>query len=601
MTKRAVLYARTSGDDRDRESLSSQLDMCRKHAQERGWLIVGEYAEDVRGVSGADFGAPKLNEALDLARAGGFDVLVVRELDRFARDIAKQYIFEREFNKAGVEVEYALYDFPDTPGGRLQKSIFASFAQFEREQTRLRTKRGIRAKVRAGNVIAHGSPPYGYRLVEKDGKRTLEIYELEARIVRLVFQWYTVGDGERGPMSLRAIAIKLTEMGVPTAKRNSDTWRVSTIHDMLKNETYAGTWHYGKMGVSDDGRRVPNPDESLIPVSVPSIVERETWEKAKERLDYNRRNARRNRKYQYLLSGRVTCGSCGFKMGGKSLVSRGKVYLYYRCPTRDGCTLTYGCECDLPYFRADHVDAAVWAEIRGYLEDDQKLRKGYEKRQAELEKANAPLIKRLAVVKELIAENQQQLERALDLYLSGDFSREILTDRKTRLDETIEALERERDTITAQLQAQTFTEAQVESFERFLEKVSQSLDLADADFEARRRIIEMMNAEITPVIEDGEKVVWLRCIVGECRLSIESTNPRTRGRGTGTKAPDRSRARPPTSARGRFYSTPSAAPPGASPHPRYRPSRTSRLAPAVSWGRWPRRLPAYSPRTAQSR
>jgi DNA invertase Pin-like site-specific DNA recombinase len=60
---------------------------------------VAELAEDDRGASGADWDLPKLNEALDMARENGFDVLVTRELDRFASPLAKQLVVESEFKR----------------------------------------------------------------------------------------------------------------------------------------------------------------------------------------------------------------------------------------------------------------------------------------------------------------------------------------------------------------------------------------------------------------------------------------------------------------------------------------------------------------------
>ena len=92
MSKRAVLYARVSGDDtkNDGRNLQSQIEMCGEYAQAHGWTVVKELAENDR--SGADFDLPMLNEALEMARTGAFDVLVTRELDRFARKLAKQLI-----------------------------------------------------------------------------------------------------------------------------------------------------------------------------------------------------------------------------------------------------------------------------------------------------------------------------------------------------------------------------------------------------------------------------------------------------------------------------------------------------------------------------
>ena len=86
MKTRAVLYARVSGDDHDEASkLDAQIAMCREYAGKQGYTILHEFQED-KYSSGADLDLPHLNEALDLARDGAFDILVCRELDRLARE-----------------------------------------------------------------------------------------------------------------------------------------------------------------------------------------------------------------------------------------------------------------------------------------------------------------------------------------------------------------------------------------------------------------------------------------------------------------------------------------------------------------------------------
>ena len=111
MSKRALIYARVSYDDQARSggrNLEGQIEDGRAYCQEKGYRIVKELAEDDRGASGADWDLPKLNEALDMARENGFDVLVTRELDRFARNLAKQLVIEGEFKRHRVDVEYIL-------------------------------------------------------------------------------------------------------------------------------------------------------------------------------------------------------------------------------------------------------------------------------------------------------------------------------------------------------------------------------------------------------------------------------------------------------------------------------------------------------------
>ena len=180
-----MLYARVSGDDRQNEdrNLLSQLDMCRSYAEDRGWQIVAELHEDDQGASGAAFELPQLNHIRELARARAFDILVVRELDRLSRSLAKQLILEEEFKHQGIAIAYVLGEYPDTAEGNLVKHVKASIAGFERSKIRERMARGSALKVRAGSVLL-SHPPLGYDLVERDNRSTLAINEAEAQIVR---------------------------------------------------------------------------------------------------------------------------------------------------------------------------------------------------------------------------------------------------------------------------------------------------------------------------------------------------------------------------------------------------------------------------------
>ena len=515
MTKRAVLYARVSYDDRGNEArnLEGQIEDGQGYCQDKGYGIVAELAEDDRGASGAEWDLPKLNQALDMARAGEFDVLVVRELDRFARSLAKQLVIEGEFKRHGVEVEYILAKYDDTPEGRLNKHIRATIAEFEREKIAQRMTRGRRNVVKKGKIMLHGNkPPYGYRL--EDG--VLIIYEPEAKIVRLIFTWYVYGDENGQKLGLRAIARRLTEMEVPTRgnprKRDRAEWLHVAVADVLANEVYAGVWHYGKKG---------NGRDYWLPVEVPAIVSREVWEKVKEKRKYNKEMSKRNTKYEYLVGRRVTCGQCGSKMHGRPV---DKKYLYYFCPARRGEIADR--QCNIPFFRADHVDGKVWEKIKEWLQDPDVLRQSLEKVKAKLEQKNQPLRDRLSVVDDLLTDNRRQLEKLLDLYLAGDFDKEMLTDRKNRLETTIASLEQERADLTIQLETITLTDVQIETIVDFAREVAGGLEKAEKDFEARRHIIDLLGVQVRLVIEDRLKVAYVRWLVSgeeEESLSIEDT------------------------------------------------------------------------------
>lgn len=520
MTK-AAIYARVSYDDRGREArnLEGQIEDGRGHCADRAYRIVAELAEDDRGASGADWNLPKLNQALDMARAGEFDVFVTRELDRLARGLAKQLVIESEFKRYGVEVEYVLAQYDDTPEGQLNKNIRAVIAEFEREKIAQRMRRGRQRIAKAGKVMLHGNrPPYGYRVENKE----LVICEEEARVIRLIFSWYA-----KEGLSLQEIADRLE--GVPTytdtretasfpKKKGRGQWSPTGIRDIIGNEVYQGTWYYGR------GKGRVNPEETWIEVDVPAIVSKELWQRAQERKDYNKEMAGRRTKNPYLLRRRVVCGHCGAKMAGKAA---GSGYLYYRCPNSSGQRVN-GKDCDAPYYRADRVDSWIWKWLIETMLDRENLEKQLRKQQQQQEETAKPLRDRLAVMDDLLADHQSQLERLLDLYLAGDFEKEMLTERKTGLENTIGALEREQANLMLTLEGQTLSDDDLDDLIDYAWQMCQGLAAAHEDFEMKRRIVERFNVWVLlyTTEEDGQRMARAWCTIREEEdLVIEYDSP----------------------------------------------------------------------------
>jgi len=537
MQKRTVLYARVSGDDRgnDGRNLISQLDMCRDYAKQQGYVIAAELAEDDRGASGAEIDLPQLNHIRKMAAAGEIDVLTVRELDRLSRNMVKQLIVEDELKRAGVTIEYVIGAYPDTPEGNLMKHVRATVAEYEREKITERMMRGRRLRVRMGNVVVHGRPPYGYRLADVDGKRALVIDETEAHVVQLIFVWYTIGDGDDGPLSMYAIAKRLTQLGVPSradddpkiAKQSEyGRWNRTSVRNILRREAYAGTWHYGK--VAQNGtKRVYNPREKWIPLEVPAIVSREIWDLAQKQIKENSSNSLRNLKHPYLMRRRLTCGTCGAKINAQSASSARGGYAYYYCPAHLHMD-SYVRECNQKqYFRVDLVDTVVWQWVRSLLAYPERLAEGLRAEQSERQEANQPLRDRLAVIDHLLADNLQQLDRLLKLYLTGNFPEEVLLEHRRRLETTVDGLQGERGGLIAQLETQALTDEQIANIVKFAEKVAQGLEKADQDLDIRRRLIELFDVRAILTVEDGKQIAYVRCMVDEAVLPVAFTNSGT--------------------------------------------------------------------------
>ncbi len=534
---RAGIYARVSRDDRpqDGRNLAGQIDMGRDYCAQKGYTPAYELAEDDRGASGADTDLPMLNKARELARAGLIEVLVVREIDRLSRNLPKQLQVEEELRRYGVRIEYVLYEYPSTPEGELMKNMKAAWAQFERDMVRTRCQRGMVEKVKAGSVhIAGGNAPLGYKLVRVARRDRLEIVESEAATVRLIFLLYTEG-GNRGPLTIKAIAQYLSALGVPSPddlrqhhkkQMGYGHWGGSSVANILKNTTYSGTWLYGKKPHQHDGR-VRADREACIPVSVPAIVSPATWEKAQKRLGQNLTFSLRNTKEPYLLRRRLTC-NCGCDMGSRSMQNKrgrkGGKLLYYYCRSmgRAGETRT----CHAPYARADHVDRALWAWVRSLIDDPSLLARTYAQRLDETDRLNAPIRAKVAALEARIGDNTRLLARLLNLYIAEDLSRAEYLERRQRLESENAGLGAQRDQAESQLSSVQSLTDEAGGWAAFVGGVRAALDALEDEsgFELQARIIETLDLRARLSVEDGQRLAHIRLGTG-LAASIVIHNP----------------------------------------------------------------------------
>ena len=507
---RAVLYARVSGDDRDRESLDVQLRMCRDRALDRGWTVVAELAEDER-TSGAAADAPQLNRALAMAKAGEFDVLIVREMDRLARSLAKQILTEDRLGKAGVRIDYVLGEYPDTPEGQLQKHVRAVVADYERLKIAERVQRGLRESARRGNVICAGRPPYGYRQVVDDaGVRRLEVDEDEAAVVRRMFDWYCHGDGDSARLSIDAITKKLSARRVlsPADKRRNPagkmmprgTWASSTVTFILSNPTYAGTWRYH----STDGTRISVP--------VPAIVGEDVFALAQRRRVEARQSATRNLKREYLVRRRVRCGGCGYAMQAFASPSRDPDfwYLYYRCKAHLKDTPRGRCE--QRSVRADHLDARVWGLVASLFSEPGALRRAWE-RWREGEGESSPLRDDLERAEGELKRLASQRERLLDVYLDGGTAAALYRQRRDRIEDRLQALRAERRRLVDAIEEADSSGA-VETLEDFAAQVGDEI-AGTGDYAGRLWYVETLDVQVVVGLDRVALVTAHGVLIGE--------------------------------------------------------------------------------------
>lgn len=264
-----------------------------------------EFIDD--GYSGAKLDRPALERLRDQAAAGEIALLLIAAPDRLARQYAYQVVVLEELQQAGVEVVFLNHAFGHSPAEQMLLQMQGVFAEYERALITERTRRGRLFAARAGRVN-WGAAPYGYRLLPKTvaAPQQLVVAEAEAEVVRQVYRWLIAEQ-----LASYAIAQRLTVQGVPTRTGRPSCWAQSVVIEILRDPMYKGEAFYNRHGPADAKRprlaagfkdrrpgnqrgRALRPAAEWIPVTVPAIVDPETWEQAQTQLARNRERASRN-------------------------------------------------------------------------------------------------------------------------------------------------------------------------------------------------------------------------------------------------------------------------------------------------------------------
>jgi site-specific DNA recombinase len=240
---RLAIYTRVSTEEqREGQTIDSQIAELERFSREKGWLIVQSYQD--AGWSGGVMERPELDRLRDDAQKGLFEAVLINDVDRLARDVAHLGVIKRDLEKKGIKVIFRKLPSDASPTYNLMVNILGSFAEFEREMISDRTRRGRRHKVEVRKQYLGGNTAYGYRYLPKDRlagtEGSLLIAPEEAAVVRQMFEWV-----DQDGLSARQVLNRLNELKIPPKKRAAK-WGKSSVLRILRSETYAGIWHYNK-------------------------------------------------------------------------------------------------------------------------------------------------------------------------------------------------------------------------------------------------------------------------------------------------------------------------------------------------------------------
>ena len=398
----AAIYARYSTDKQREESIGAQFAIIEKYCESKGYRVVAHYADEA--ASGQKLaGRTQFLEMLAAAQKGAFDIIVFHKVDRAARNELDYYKTKDLLLRAGVRYEYAAQNIDSSPSGQLMEGVMVAFAANYVLNLKEETKKGMNENAR--NLIFNGgTPPLGYMVVDKHYAVNRE----EAPIIQTIFHMYLAGKG------YNKILAALNEKGYRT--RKGEPFGKNSLHDILRNEKYIGTYTWGRVTKMYGGRRnshcEPSEDYIRIPHAFEAIIEEEVFWKVQELMDSKKISwAQVKTDRPYLLTGLVICGNCGSRMVGQCVR---KKYRNYICGNKDRKGVTF---CHMKRIRCDYLEKIVLDTITDKVFDlnmdavGQEVEKLYQQKQSAedrlkiLSKEKKALEKRLDRLYELLEVN----------------------------------------------------------------------------------------------------------------------------------------------------------------------------------------------------
>ncbi len=327
--KRVAAYCRVSTDREDQaNSFESQQRYFRECIDRNPeWSLQEIYADE--GISGTSTKKrTQFNRMIRAAREGKIDLIITKEVSRFARNTVDTLEYTRDLRKRGIGVLF-LNDNINTldADGELRLTIMSSIAQNESRMTSNRVKWGQKRCMEQGVVF--GGSLLGYDVV----KGKMRIDPEGAKTVRLIFHKYL---NEHKGSSV--IARELRAEGIPSSRGNLN-WTAPTVLKILKNEKYCGDLIQQKTYTPDylsHEKKYNKGQEEFVILRDhhEPIIDRVSWEAVQREM------ARRNRGNtqslghgnRYPLSGKIKCSHCGSSfLSRKKKTKSGKTYKVWRC------------------------------------------------------------------------------------------------------------------------------------------------------------------------------------------------------------------------------------------------------------------------------
>ncbi len=455
--RKVAVYGRVSTEhEAQLSALENQLQWYEDQFQyHSNWTEYQRYIDE--GITGTQAKKrPAFLRMLDDARKGKFDLIVTREVCRFARNVVDTLVVTRELKGIGVEVYFIEDNIWTMDGdGELRLSLMATLAQEESRKTSERVKAG--QKISRDNHVLYGSGNIlGYDRVGD----TYVINEEQAETVKMIFDLYLQGNGS---MKIKNILSERHRKNASGEVR----WHVSYIIRVIKNATYTGRVVYNKSRSNNflEQKRIYNLDMSTFEYAegnFPAIISWETWKRAQEIREGRTkptlvskegwRFSHRDSADVWVNILRCNCGS-SFRKNRWHVKKNGQWSYGYQCynqltngkkATRVAMGLDGTGFCDIKMiagwkldFMAKELFSRIWLDRKEAIESAIDLIERYYKEEDGRSKESISFIRRR------IETVRKRIEGLIAMRADGELSKEEYTFARNELDKEIAKLTKE--------------------------------------------------------------------------------------------------------------------------------------------------------------
>ena len=469
---RVTYYARVSSDtDEQLNSLDNQISYYENFIMKnKSWTFVPGYVDE--GLSGISTKKRKhFNEMIEDAIEGRFDLIITKEISRFARNTLDSLQYTRDLLSWGVGVFFQNDNINTLDeDAELRLTIMSSIAQDELRKLSSRIKFGHQQAIKSGVVLGN-SRIFGYK---KEGKR-LVIDETQAPMVRDLFRLYATGE-----YSMKQLEVMFYEQGY--RNYNGNKIAHTTMSGIISNPKYKGYYVGNKVRIVDmftKKQKFLPPEEWVMFKDetgeiVPALVSEEVWDQANEVLARRSEDVK-NRKgvcnHANLLTGKLFCSHCGAAYYRRESKDRfGKVNSKWVCSNK----INNGAEAcpSFPIYE-DEIKPILFEVFNETRIDVEGLIESYVEMFQSLEE-DSEISKQLEEQRRIVALADQKKNKLLELVATGM----ITTANFKSMTDTCDRETAEAQRLISELEEELFTQ---EEFQKHIAELRARLDAAVKD------------------------------------------------------------------------------------------------------------------------